>query len=171
MGCDIGRMLRDDVAVDMLRQALGALEMDTEGMADTVAVLAAEAIRRDGIGPAEEGENLDGQITRTRQKKERVLDAFFAGDISREDMQAMKERYDRELAELRKRQEASERVPPVHASRMLEEGLRQEISALLSGDLASDIFYQTILECITVFRDGRMELKFNHIPHVFRFIG
>lgn len=171
MGCDIGRMLRDDVAVDMLRQALGALEMDTEGMADTVALLAAEAIRRDGNGPAEEGENLDGQITRTRQKKERVLDAFFAGDISREDMQAMKERYDRELAELRKRQEASARVPPVHASRPLEEELRQEISALLSGDLASDIFYQTILERITVFRDGRMELKFNHIPHVFRFIG
>lgn len=95
-GCDIGKMLREDLAMEMLKEVLQSINMDRRWIVDHVTALAAETVH---IGKQEKHEGkLEEEIGRILQKKEKLLDAFLAGDITREEMLQMKRRYDRELS-------------------------------------------------------------------------
>ena len=93
VGCDIGQMLRDDFAEEVLRTAVDALLADPKWTADRVTAWAA------GPEPAvgESPEDLDQQIKQIMEKKGDILDAYFSKDITKEEMKLMNERYDRQL--------------------------------------------------------------------------
>ena len=166
-GCDVGRMLRDEAAADMVRQALQALQLDTAWVSICAAALAWKAIQIGSHG-RDNFKQLKLEAARIEQKREAVLDAFFSGEISREEMQVMKAHCSRQLCSLRQQLEAAQcRELPGCASP--EEALRQEITELLSGQTESCMFYHAILDQITVFKDRHLELRLNGLPQVFHF--
>lgn len=89
--------------MDILRQSLATLRMDREGIIQNVTSLAFEAIRVSEDGTVDRIEELEYEIGQLNQKKTDVLDAFFSKQITKEEMQLVNQRYDRELEMLQKR--------------------------------------------------------------------
>lgn len=169
--CDVGKLLRDDDAMNMLKTALEALQLDRDTMIRNVSALALEAIAQDRRWAAEEPERLALEIRRVQQKKEALLDSYFSREISKEDMQNMHQKYDDRLRTLQKRLAETEKSRDVPDDSALRENLEAQLRAVLSLETVSQVFCKTLVDRITVFRDRHLELRLNGLPHIFQFSG
>lgn len=164
-GCDIGKMLRDELALDILKQSLAALQMDVDGIIRDVTDVVIEAIQsgeEQGPGRPDALENQIGQLSR---KKSDVLDAFFSRQITKDEMKLLNERYDRELDVLRVRLEAA-RIQEKSAceAETLRNNMEQKITAIVGGGIGSEVFYKTLLDRMVVWKDKRVEVHLNFLP-------
>ena len=165
--CGVGKLLREDDALQMLQTALRSLSMDQDRILDQVTELAMGAILAETGGPEDPGP--ERSLRTLRQKKEKLLDSYCCGDISREEMLSMKAIYDERLEKLRKQMASAEenrRNPEI-----LREVIRREAAGIFRGAAVSDLFCKTILDSITVFRDRHMELRLQGLQTVFFFMG
>lgn len=165
--CDVGRLVRDDDARNMLKTAIANLDMDRNAMAGEVTALVLQAVRAGERQTRDRPECLHRELERIRRKKELLLDRFLDGEISGDDMQAMNRKYDALLDDLRARIRSLEETGPDPWEN--ENALRQELLALLNGDAESEVFFKHLLEQLTVFKDRHLELRLKHLPTVFRF--
>ena len=171
IGCDIGRLLRDDVALDMLKQSLQSLQIDFSEVIRNVASLAAEAILEGGNGTGDTPERIKFEITRAQVKKEDVMDAYFSKDITKEEMRTMILRYDKQLSDLQSRLEKEEATQESELKKdSLCETLQEELYSIVNGEKKSELFYKNLLDYVTVHKD-HTELRLNYLPHVFEFAG
>ncbi len=171
VGCNIGRMLRDEVAMDILRHGIQSLQMDTDWIIRNVTTLALEAIREGETESADTEDQLQYQIDQLTKKKEAVLDAFFSQTVTKEEMRLMNERYDQELAALDQRMQAvREKQKLCYDARSLADDVRQKVKAIVCGETDSEVFYKNILDHMTVYRGGRVELRLNLLPQKWVFV-
>ncbi|MDY3984191.1 recombinase family protein [Dysosmobacter sp.] len=171
VGCSIGRMLRDEVAMDILKQGIQSLQMDTDWIIHNVSALALEAIREGETESADSEEQLQYQIDQLTKKKEAVLDAFFSQTVTKEEMRLMNERYDQELAALDQRMQAvREKQKLCYDAGSLAADVRQKVKAIVCGETDSEVFYKNILDHMTVYRGGRVELHLNLLPQKWVFV-
>lgn len=158
-GCSIGRLLRDDDAKHMVCQALTALDLDREALLAELTSYLGE----DAEYPSQT--KLEGESAHLRQKKEAVMDAYFSGHITVQEMQEMKARYQRELdfvhAQLQQNLPATRHVRVQKAT--------QTASSILYGKMESEVFFKTLVEQITVFPDRHLELELCGLPQIFHF--
>ena len=165
--CDVGRLVRDDDAIHMLKTALQNLNIDRKSLIHDVTALALGAVLAGEEVTNDKPEFLLHEMERIQKKKEKLLDSFLEGDISRDDMQAMNRRYDAQLASLRERLEKLEegkRTP-----QEIRAGIQKELAGLLSGEIESEAFYKHLLDGLTVYQDRHLELRLRHLPQVFLF--
>lgn len=171
-GCDIGRLVRDDDALEMLKTAIGSLPMDVDAVVRNVTELALEAVLAGQTAIRDDPHRLRQELDRVQQKKEAVMDAYFSQEISKEDMLSFTKKYEQQLSDLRKRlAEAQNRKDNNQDSDSLRKQIQSELSAILKGETESEVFYKTILESLTVFKDRHLELRLNWLPQVFHFAG
>lgn len=163
--CDVGRLVRDDDARNMLKTAIASLNLDRTAMAAEVADLVLQTVRAGQT--RDKPECLRRELERIQRKKELLLDRFLDGDISGEDMQAMNRKYDALLEEHRAHLRRLEETGPDLRDNGAD--LRQQILALLNGNAESEAFFKHLLEQLTVFKDRHLELRLKHLPTVFRF--
>ena len=92
-----------------------------------------------------------------------MLDSFFSGEITKENMIKLTQQYDDRLTLLRNHSTVTSN----------DEGtknmIHSELVGILTGQTESEMFYKTILESLTVFKNGMLQLRLKHLPHVFRF--
>lgn len=170
--CKVGKLVRDDDAMQMLKTAVNRLQFDKEAVVRNVTALAVSAILAGEAGVTDDPNRLRYEIRRVKQKKEAVMDSFFDGDITKEDMQTMNQRYENRLASLQERLTRTElALQEERDTASLNSALQNQIRSILCGETESTVFVKTILRDLTVFQDRHMELRLNHLPHVFRFIG
>lgn len=167
-GCGIGRLVRDDDAAQMLQTAISSLPIDTEALIRDVTALALDTILAGQKDAWEDPGQLRSEIQRTRRKKEALMDTFFEGDIPREDMQAMRRKYDARISDLQRCLEEIAGVPHRDAGSMRSE-IMKTVTSILNGKTESTVFHRTMLESLTVFRDRHLELRLKELPFVFRF--
>ena len=171
VGCSVGKMLRDELALDMLKQAVAALELDRKRIVENVTALALEAICTGERSDADCAEKLEHEIEQVQKKKEDVLDAFFSQTITKEEMRSMNDRYDAKLAGLRQRLEAARKREAMrYDTESLAADVRTQVRAILNGDTDSEVFYKNILDQMTVYPDSRVELRLNLLPMKWVFI-
>ena len=169
-GCDIGKLVRDDDAMQMLKTAIQTLPMDVDAVIRNVTGLALEAVLAGQTTPRDKPKRLQQELSQLQQKKEAVMDAYFSKEITKEDMQAMKERYEQQLKSLQKRlEDALKRKENRLDLEFLRSEIQLEVMAILRGNTESEVFYKTLLRSLTVFRDRHMELCLNHLPQVYYF--
>ncbi len=171
VGCDIGKMIRDDIAMDMLKQSLRTIEMDRKWIINNVVSIANEAISATEAKNFDSAEKLEYEMEQLMEKKQNVLDAFFSKNITKEEMRMMNERYDRQLGGLQERLDtvkARERVQYETAS--LKEDVRKQVTDMVSGLTESEIFYKNVLDQMVVYLDGRVEVKLNLLPQKWIFV-
>ena len=169
--CNVSKLVRDDDAMQMLKTAIRSLPMDTKAIVSNVTILVLEAIVDCGIGTGDNPKRLGLEIDRIQQKKEAVMDSCFSGEITKEDMQIMNRKYDRQREELRRRQKEAElRQWENRDAQTLKAVIRSEVSGILSGDIQSEVFCKTVLDRLTVFKDRHIELRLNLLPQVFQFV-
>lgn len=170
--CDIGKLVRDDDAMHMLKAAIQALPMDADAVVHNVAELALEVILEGKTAPRDDPERLRQELDRSQQKKEAVMDAFFSREISREDMITFTAKYEQQLSDLWKRLEEAQNRKNTHQdSTALRTQIHEKISAILKGETESEVFYKTLLQSLTVFKDRHLELRLNWLSQVFHFSG
>lgn len=171
-GCDVGRLVRDDDAMHMLKAAIQSLPVDFDAVVRNVTEMALDAILEEQKEARDDPEQLRQELTRILQKKEAVMDAYFSQEITKEEMQTMKQRYDAQLSELQKQLEESQiRKVCNQNSAALRARIQAEVTAILKGDTESEVFYKTLLQGLTVFKDRHLELRMNCLPQVFYFTG
>jgi len=157
-GCSIGRLLRDDDAKHMVRQALASLKLNYEAILSDLTSF---------IGQVESSNQTQWEEERTRlkKKKEAAMDAYFSGHITVQDMQDMINRYQQELnlihAQLHKNDAEARQTQAQQAEKVA--------SSMLDGKLDGEAFYKNLVEQITVFPDRHLELKLHGLPHIFHF--
>ena len=172
VGCDVGKLVRDDDAIHMLKTALNALQLDREAIVRNVTALALDAIALGPQGAGESPELLHSEIRRVQQKKEAVMDSYFSREISREDMVSMNRKYDDQMEILsRQLSDAEQRQQEKRDAASLRDIIESEVRAVLSMETESDVFCKFMVESLTVFKDRHMELKLNGLPQVFQFVG
>lgn len=157
--CGIGRLLRDDAVRDMFHQALRALELDWKAIVTSLI----SVIEESGRG---ERKRRDGEWERLQRKKEAVMDAYFSGQITAQDMRDMKERYQKQQEALAQKPEKRE------TGRQWETGIeeiRQALYALAQGSVDSDALCRMLIRQVVVFPDRHVELSLLGLPCVFSF--
>lgn len=170
--CDVGKLVRDDDAMQMLKTAIRSLPMDAKAIIRNVTALVLEAIQEVEIGIGDDPQRLGFEIEQVQQKKETVMDSYFSGEITKEDMQAMNRKYDDQIEDLRRRKEEAElRQDEKQDPKALCTTIQAEVSGILKGEIESEVFSKTMLDSLTVFKDRHMELRLNLLPQVFRFTG
>jgi ElaB/YqjD/DUF883 family membrane-anchored ribosome-binding protein len=156
----------------MLKTAILSLPMDTEALVRNVTELVLGAILTGQHGSWDDLQRLQQELDRVQQKKAAMMDAYFSGEITKEDMQAMKERYVRQLSDLRNRlKKAKIQKENKQDPAGLRIKIQSEILAILRGESESEVFYKTLLHSLTVYKDCHMELRLNRLPQVFYFSG
>ena len=170
--CDVGKLVRDDDAMQMLKTAIRSLPMDTGAIINNVTALALDAILEGETGSGDDPQRLQIEINRVQQKKEAVMDSYFSGEISKEDMQTMNRKYDRQMEELHQRWKDVElRQKEKRDAKTLRSTIQSEVMDILSGKIESEVFYKSMLNSLTVFKDRHMELRLNLLSQLFRFAG
>ena len=166
--CGVGRLLRDDDAMQMLKTAIRSLPMDAKAIADHVTALAMDAIHDGQSGV--DIHRLDLEIERVQKKKETMLDSYFSGEITKSEMQEMNRKYAGQIEDLRRQKQEAERCCQENAGpETMRAVIHAEAAGLLNGETESEVFYKTILKSVTVYKDRHMELQLKHLPQVFRF--
>lgn len=170
--CDVGKLLRDDDALQMLKTAVRSLHLDTDAIVRNVTAIALESIREGQTGIEDDPIRLQTELERICRKKEAALDSCFSGEITKEDMQLLNRRYDRQLEVLRQRQQEARLRREEHRDlSSLGTAITSELEGILRGEIDSDMFSRNLLESITVFKDRHMELRLCHLHQLFWFEG
>ena len=132
--CDVGKLVRDDDAMQMLKTAIRSLPMDTGAIINNVTALALDAILEGETGSGDDPQRLQNEINRIQQKKEAVMDSYFSGEISKEDMQSMNRKYDRQMEELHQRWKDVELQQKENRdTKTLRSTIQSEVTDILSG--------------------------------------
>ena len=156
-GCGIGRGIRDDKAMEIMKKAIASLELNYDELIRELTILASEAVN----SGKDSADKLRLEIERLNRKKEAVLDSFFSGTITEEEMRLMKGRYDGEIKALR------EKLGSISES--CGENLREKVTEIVNGDTDRESFYRALLERMTVCKDGRIEVKLKSLPEPIAF--
>lgn len=171
VGCDVGKLLREELAMDILRQSLAALRMDREGIIQNVTSLALEAIQVCEEGTADRVEELEYEINQLNRKKADVLDAFFSRHITKEEMQLVNQRYDRELEALQKRLKVAQaRGSITYETGQLQEDISRQVVRIVNGKADSEILYKNVLDRMVVHKDRKVEVFLNLLPQKWIFV-
>ncbi|MBM6896380.1 recombinase family protein [Pseudoflavonifractor capillosus] len=158
-GCSIGRLLRDDDAKQMVVQALASLELNQEAIVSSITAL---------MGKMSEPATLaqwQAEKIHLCNKKEAVMDAYFSGNITAEEMQKMKAKYQRQIDVIQDRLDHQSQVE----SHVLMRKAMQEAASILAGEIESDAWFKTLVDSITVYPDRHLELRLCQLPHIFYF--
>ena len=171
VGCDIGTMIRDDVATEMVQQAAATLKLDTRWIIDNVTKLATNAILASEQTNLDNEDRLQQAIKKIQTKRAKVLDTFFAEEITKEEMRMMTNQYDTELSDLQARLDAVRKQQTLRYDiSQLSCDIRKEVTAIVKGDMKSEIFYKNLLDHMTVYPDKRVELCFSLIPYKWTYV-
>lgn len=171
VGCGIGRQIRDELAMDMLKQSLSTIQMDTKWIINNVFSIAMDAINNCENDDGDSEEKLRYEMEQIMEKKQNVLDAFFSKNITKEDMRMMNERYDKQMGDLQERLQAVKTREQIHyETGSLKSDVRKQVTDMVSGLTESEIFYKNVLDQMVVYPDQRVEVKLNLLPQKWIFV-
>ena len=171
VGCDIGRQIRDELAMDMLKQSLSTIQMDKKWIINNVVSIAMDAISNCENDDFDSEEKIRYEMELIIDKKQNVLDAFFSKNITKEDMRMMNEHYDKQIGELQERLQAVKAREQIHyETGSLKSDVRKQVTDMVSGLTESEIFYKNVLDQMIVYPDQRVEVKLNLLPQKWIFV-
>lgn len=171
VGCDVGKLLRDELALDILQQSLTTLRMDRDRIIQNVTALALEAIQMCEEGSTDRAEALEYEISQLKQKKADVLDAFFSKQITKEEMHLVNQRYDGELEDLQRRLEGvRERESITYEEDQLEKDVGRQVADIVNCRADSEVLYKNVLDHMVVHKDRKIEIFLNLLPQKWTFV-
>lgn len=162
VGCDM-RMVNDKALTSCVQFVLEQLELDYDALAREVAA----DIRKATSEPSQRLDipRLQARQADLTQRKERVMDAYFAGDITKEEMLQMKAKYDAELERIDAHlhvQADQERAQAEQAQNL--EALVQTIRDSVTR--SEEVFAEAVEE-IMVYQDY-ITIKVRYLPVTFK---
>ena len=150
-GCGIGRMLRQPIAEDLIRQTIAGALWNREREKKKYETLL-EAVRE---GETQAEKMAAAQRERVRESRWRLWENYLAGGMTREDMEALKQRYDERERALMEQTHKKDREPLLQRWQDLWQGATSEA---LCRELVEEIIVWR--EQVKVNLRGGMEQNF-----------
>ena len=165
IGCDIGKTIRDDLAMEALTQAIKGIRADFNWISQNLTNIVNTALCA-SADPIDDVRKLQKQIRQIMKKKEATIDAFVSGAITREELQHMKSVYDEKLSPLHERLRAKAKKP---AQEQLRADIQKQIQSIVTCNQPAEPLYKVLLKNVVIQKDGTFLLRLHHIPQVWHF--
>lgn len=164
-GCGIGRQLREDAALEILRQAVLSVPVDREAIARRLCALIADVCRDDGDSAVSEVRRLEREVGAAEEMKRRAIEEFLARRISHGDFRLISQSCDNRLAQLRQqlsavRRQLGQQEDCGETAAAIGAALR-EIMEDRQGD---SVFLGPLLDRMTIRSDGTAEVALRSLP-------
>lgn len=162
VGCNM-RMLNDKALTACVQFVLQQLDLDYDALAQELAADIQKVLSDDS--PEKDLSRLQSRQADLEHRKERVMDAYFGGDISKEEMLQMKAKYDGELEKLN-----AQLLPYADMERIQAEqakGLQELIRTIRERVSCSEEVFAEAVEEIVVYEEY-ITIKIRYLPLTFR---
>lgn len=170
VGCDIGLLVRDDFAYEVLNVAISTVLDSSRWIVELITECGLTVIKHSGRVSSDSAEKLEYEIEQLRAKKECILDAFFSKDITKDEMRWMNERYDNQLVDLQARmQVVREEEHLNYETSSFQDDVTAHIEGLMNREV-DELFQKEILDSIIVYPNRRLEIRLNLLPAKWRFV-
>lgn len=164
LGCDIGKMIRDDLAIEILKSVLTNLNIDYSEIIRNIAVLADKSIN-DSDKSTKTPAKMQRQIESIEMKKHRAIDSHLSGIITKDELLKIKTQYDQELASLQNQMRAASS----DSEQNQEKTIHEVVENIISCQITSETYFKALLESMCVHKDGLIEVKLNELPAIWKF--
>lgn len=167
IGCDIGKTIRDDLAMEALTKAIKSIPVDWGWIIQNLTNIVNAAVSASD-DPMDDVQKLEKQIQQIMKKKEATIEAYVSGDLSKEELQHMKALFDERLKPLKERLQACKKAKkPTPAQ--IQSDLQKQIKSIVTCKHIAEPFYKALLEKVVIQKDGTFQISINHIPQVWHF--
>lgn len=171
VGCDVGRQLRDEIAMEMVRKSVDGLLIDREAAIKNITDIVTEVVKESESGEVLNLPRLEQQKNELLEKKQSVLDAFFSQTITKEEMKMMNSKYDAQLAKLDDQISAIKKKQSLsYSPGDIKQDITEKVRNIVSGKTAADNFYGRLLNHLTVYDDDTVTVELNLLPTKWRYI-
>lgn len=163
-GCEIGHQIREEVAMDILRRSIEMVQLDAERVIANLTRIVETVLKDSQDDGSAQKRRIELELEGERQKKQATLEGFLNQSISKADYQFMNERYDANIAQLSKKLDAIEARQKLNIQ---TEGSRRDIKAAIRSIVTgekTDEFCGQLLDQMTVYQDGRVEVALKLLP-------
>ena len=143
--------------MEFLRQAVQTVPMDWNEFAHRLAGVVREVLLEERDGADGEKRRLERELEETRRRKERVLGAYLDGKLSKADTLFLNGDCDRKLEQL-ERDWSAARQTEEEADPAAEDAICAAVLEIVRGEAGSDRFFGQLLDHMTVWPDGRVEV-------------
>ena len=165
VGCDIGRQIRDEMCMNILKQTVSSLSVDKKAVIENITNIVAEVIRGSESSEQLNLEKLEKQMQDLTEKKKSVLDAFFSQNITKDEMRMMNEKYDADISLTADRITAAKKRKGLFYSCLdMKADVRKSVDSIVNCKEQQDNFYGSLLDKMVVYGDERVEVSLNSLP-------
>lgn len=162
--CKIGILVRDDDAKKMLNIVLKNLKINKSEIISDIITLIFTGNNSRQMNITQTSYALNHMIDNIRRKKKVMLDGYFSGEITREEMLEVKSDYDFQIQKL------TERTKELESCKMTNKNaIARFLEDLLSGKTENESLYKNILGSLTVNEDGEIIIKLSNLSHIYHF--
>ena len=165
IGCSVGRQIRDDIAMDLLRRSVSAVTLDKKSIISSLTRVVESVLASGEDSGEQELRRLELEFEKLQARSDAILDRFLDESISKEDYQRAKARCENEMNRVQEKIAAIKQRQTLNTdTQTLKPDIRTAITGIVSGRTADDDFYGHLLQQMTVYRDGRVEVALNLLP-------
>ena len=165
IGCSVGRQIRDDVAMDLLRRSVSAVTLDKKSIISSLTRVVESVLTSGEDSGEQELRRLELEFEKLQARNDTIHDRFFDESITKADYQRAKARCESEMNRVQEKIAAIKQRQALNTdTQTLKPDIRAAITGIVSGRTADDDFYGHLLQQMTVYRDGRVEVALNLLP-------
>ena len=165
IGCSVGRQIRDDIAMDLLRRSVNDVTLDKRAIISNLARVVESVLTSGEDSGEQELRRLELELEKLQARNDTIHDRFFDESITKADYQRAKARCESEMNRVQEKIAAIKQRQTLNTdTQTLKPDIRAAITGIVSGRTADDDFYGHLLQQMTVYRDGRVEVALNLLP-------
>lgn len=146
--------VRDEDLKEILLKILKSLHLEQTSCMNKIKNAAAEVLQ---AGFGEEGLKEQEQCSNLLMKKQRLIDLYIAKEITKEEFDRLREKYERNISLLQEKD--NKQTHNQNKSHTALADIGHTIESLMTGEAWDDILYRNILNLITVDRDNTITVR------------
>ena len=151
--------------MDLLRRSVSAVTLDKKSIISSLTRVVESVLASGEDSGEQELRRLELEFEKLQARSDAILDRFLDESISKEDYQRVKARCENEMNRVQEKIAAIKQRQTLNTdTQTLKPDIRTAITGIVSGRTADDDFYGHLLQQMTVYRDGRVEVALNLLP-------
>ena len=167
IGCS-GFSLREEDLVHIMSLVCRSLKYDREKIIKNLLSVIRSVIAMDMGG--NDAENLREQIVEIENKREKLLDLYMSGDISKDEFLRARRKYDDEITELQERIDGTDRRKALgNRWDVVSDDAEKAIREIIGGTECDGEFYGHILDRIVVHDRDHFDVYLKSLPYKWSF--
>ncbi len=151
--------------MDILRRSVNAVTLDKKAIITNLTRIVESVMATGEDSGEQELRRLELEFEKLQARNDTIHDRFFDETISKADYQRAKARCESEMNRVQEKITAIKQRQSLNTdTQTLKPDIRAAITGIVSGRTADDTFYGHLLQQMTVYQDGRVEVALNLLP-------